>query len=146
MQYFHFLLVSWNRNICIGEDTLLVTLFPVEKWFEVILLTVLVVYVSFLKISFYRKPRKIFWTVFTSHIHKCAKYCVRLYCLLTVGTANVILPGENFGIERTPLWTNEGHLTLPATLLMTSRESAGVTLPLEFLINFSSFFTSEYVT
>ena len=59
-----------------------------------------------LKISFHRKPRKIFWTVFTSHIHKRTKYCMTLYCPLTVGTANVILPGENFGIgiERTPLW------------------------------------------
>ena len=90
------------------------------------------IYVTFLKISFFRKPRKIFWTVFsvfTSHIHKCAKYCVTLYCPLTAGTANIILPGENFGIERTPLWTNDSHLTVPATLLMTSRESAGVTLP-----------------
>ena len=100
----------------------------------------------FKKISFFRKPHKIFWTVFTSHIHKRAKYCVTLYCILTAGTANVILPGENSGIERTPLWTNDRHLTVPATLIMTYLESAGVTLPLEFQINFSSVFMSENVT
>ena len=60
--------------------------------------------VTFLKISFYRKPRKIFWTVLTLHIHvhKRAKYCVTLYCPLIAGTANVTLSA--FGIERTPLW------------------------------------------
>ena len=44
------------------------------------------------------------WTVFTSHIHKRTKYCVTLYCPLISGTANDISPGENFGIEGTPLW------------------------------------------
>ena len=44
-------------------------------------------YVTFLKISFYRKRHKIFLTVFFSHIHKRAKYYVTLYCLDSAGTA-----------------------------------------------------------
>ena len=89
---------------------------------------------QFLKISSYRKCRKICWTVFTLHIHKRAKYCVTLYCPDSAGTAYVILPTDIFGIERTSLWTNDGHLTVYAMLLATSRWSAGVTLPLEFRI------------
>ena len=53
-----------------------------------------------------------------------------LYWPLIAGTANVILTAEIFGIERTSLWNNDGHLTVRATLFMTSRESAGVTLSL----------------
>ena len=56
-------------------------------------------YVTFLKISFYRKPHTIFWTVFTSHKYKRAKYCATLYWPDSAGTANVILTGEIFGIE-----------------------------------------------
>ena len=99
--------------------------------------------VTFLKISFYRKPRRIFWTVLTSHIYWRAKYCATLYWPLIAGTANVILTAEVFGIERTSLWNNDGHLTVRATWFMTSRESAGVTLFLEFRIDFSSVFTSK---
>ena len=58
-----------------------------------------------------------------------------LYWPLIAGTANVILTAEIFGIERTSLWNN---LTVRATLFMTSRESADVTLSLEFRIDFSS--------
>ena len=64
-----------------------------------------------------------------------------LCCPFTPGTANIVLPA--FGMERTPLWTNDGHLTERATLLTTSRGSAGFTLPLEFRIDFSSVFTSK---
>ena len=46
---------------------------------------------------------------------------------------SVFLP-KNCGGEP----NNDGHLTVLATLFMTSRESAGVTLPLEFRIDFSS--------
>ena len=98
-------------------------------------------------ISLRRKmtPRSIFDGGRYSSLHRLsgkARDC-QLYSLLTVGTANVILPAEIFGIERTMLWTNDGHLTLRATLLLTSRRSAGVSMSLEFWIDFWGVFTSK---
>ena len=40
-------------------------------------------------------------------------------------------------------FNNDGHLTVRATLFKTARESAGVTLSLEFRIDFSSILTSK---
>ena len=62
-----------------------------------------------------------------------------LYWPLIAGTANVILTAEIFGIERTSLWNNDGHLTVRATLSMASWKSAGVRLLLEFRIDFQAF-------
>ena len=98
-------------------------------------------YVTFLKISFYRKPTLNCFHFTYTNVHKRAKYCVMLYCPLTEGTANVIL--SPFGVKIIPLWSYDGPLTVSATFLMSSRGSAGVALPLEFRTYFSSVFTGK---
>ena len=63
-----------------------------------------------------------------------------LYWPDSAGTTNVILTAEIFRIKRTP---HDRHLAVHATLLTTSRGSAGVTMPLEFWIDFTSIFTTK---
>ena len=62
---------------------------------------------------------------------------------LHCGQWNCYIARCNFLDGKTPLWTNDGHLTVQVPLLMTSQGSAGITLSLEFWIAFSRVFRSK---